>query len=330
MSEKKYIFVGGAARTGTTLLQSIICGLPGSSNFLPETLQIKFIFDLYFQIKNLEKRFDGAFFGGEEKVESVIKKLLLTMLDEMEPDSDSNFLVLKHPALTPLFDKLNNLLNSQAHYICIVRDPRDAIASMVRWGQRASKKGKYHWFSDRNISALSKYYLSFYGPIFKKNNYQRFTVIRYEDLVNSPEKTLSGFIDKIGIDINSVNSKKLINWGKVDLTQTGPVSDATSELYGKNISRKRIGAANEILSELELSQISSYCAEFNELYDYSTSIQKAKIIQPLNLETFTCLSEPIQPQINQNLELARNEVAKDLARLRDNLAIRDKDKRKLS
>jgi 2-phosphoglycerate kinase len=51
------IFVGGAARSGTTLLQAILCSSPETNHLIPESVIFRTIVEAYMAVKRNAEKF---------------------------------------------------------------------------------------------------------------------------------------------------------------------------------------------------------------------------------------------------------------------------------
>ncbi|QKV18774.1 sulfotransferase family protein [Oricola thermophila] len=324
----EYIFIGGAARTGTTLLQSLICALPDTGAFLPESVPVKLLIDSFDKIAAHDERFNKVFFG-EAGAEAALKHALDGLLSNIQAEGSTRYKVLKHPAATPLFSDIGNLLGTRAHFICTLRDPRDAIASMVEWGRRASEQGRFHWFARRDTEKLCRYFLSFYGPVFAQKNSAPITTVKYEDLVAAPEATLSGFVSKLGYEPDVLSRENRTEWGTVDLSATGPVGDATSPLYGKDVSASRVGAHADILTETEIAEIEACCEEFMERFGYERSATLKTSKGNLPLDRFIGLRGPLTQTVRTEEQKSLDRASQEISLLTEQIAQKEDENAKL-
>lgn len=122
----------------------------------------------------------------------------------------------KNPDYARQFPLLNQLFPTQAKYLGIVRDGRDVALSIVRrrWGLSSCYAAAKAW--TRALSDLSR----MQGPL----GADRLHVIRYEDLLRQPWETLEGVRQFLGIPPSEAKvetaaaeiaeGKKAANFGK--------------------------------------------------------------------------------------------------------------------
>jgi len=146
VEEPRYIFIGGSARTGTTLLQSILCADKTVNPLLPEAAPVRLLLKALQQISQHTRKYEGIYFADDKNLKSFFSQVLLSFLEELRKRYSCIHLALKEPALTPFFPLVDELLSNQACYLCLVRDPRDTIASMLRWGKQLESTDSNHIF----------------------------------------------------------------------------------------------------------------------------------------------------------------------------------------
>ena len=135
----RFIFVGGAARSGTTLVQNMldshpdICGAP-EFHHIADIVQLR---------KKLYSSIDQELIDlvcSYDDVDSCICALIEGLLLPLAEKYGCRLLSEKTPNNVLIFPELINLF-PEAHFIYVVRDPRAVIASMLQVGKRAKKVG---------------------------------------------------------------------------------------------------------------------------------------------------------------------------------------------
>lgn len=103
----------------------------------------------------------------------------------------------KNPGFWQHYDLLHKLFPTQAKYLCIVRDGRDVSLSIVktRWGVSSSYIAAKVWA--QSLMALEEMQRQF-DP-------GRLHVISYENLLRKPHKTLEGVRDFLGVPPEEAN-----------------------------------------------------------------------------------------------------------------------------
>jgi len=268
--KNRIILIGGAPRSGTTLLQNIACSAKNTSPVLPEAAPVRFILNEYLHILNHTRKYPDSYFKDEDDLLEWHAGILETLFDKIRGRYNCKHVVLKEPALTPNLPLLHRMLPN-AYTIVIVRDPRAVISSMLEWGSRASRDGIKHFYQNRNMSELAKHYKSFYAPFLKDNpNLEnRMIIVRYEDLVKYPE-TMTGKLNyKLGMDMHADYLPYIRGKKNVGYDNDGTEKYAVTELYGSAITDRNVNRWKDILEESEVVEIEEYCTGFFQYFKYS-------------------------------------------------------------
>ncbi|MBI1365114.1 MAG: hypothetical protein GC153_04065 [Alphaproteobacteria bacterium] len=191
------IFVGGAPRSGTTLLRVILDSHPNIACG-PEFRIIPSLAALSANTRQLMGDTLSAHCGlGEEALNSVFANLISSFLESYRQARGKARIAEKTPANALHFSELARLFPS-AFFVSIIRDGRDVVSSLMkmdwfeaRTGERmaitthaecAARAWVSHIEEARKVAAVGG----------------RFFEIRYEDLVESPESELRKLFDFLG------------------------------------------------------------------------------------------------------------------------------------
>ena len=229
---------------------------------------------------------DDDEFSADDATKSVIKYIRLAF-EKFSVKSGYRNLVEKTEANSLRIPFVNKVF-PQAKFIFVIRDGRDAIASMLNRRNHPLdltfliKKAKYVPLSDipivffrYTLNTIRKYIFKskknfFLGPIYKGmdkdiNNYtepeivaiqwakcierayedlkninkSRIHVIRYEDLVKAPHKSITDLLNYVGIDTNSKNFNLLID--KILSSNMGKETASNEMKTVRGISDKSVG-----------------------------------------------------------------------------------------
>ena len=133
------VMVAGPPRSGTTLLANLLSGSPAHP-LLPECQIITGLIRerLRGEREQGEDRF-RVFLHDRAFADSVYRNAIESILAEIlaRSDSSARFMVLKDPFLTFYLGVVDRLLSWPLRKVCIVRDPRDVIASYISVRVRA-------------------------------------------------------------------------------------------------------------------------------------------------------------------------------------------------
>ncbi|NNM34750.1 MAG: sulfotransferase [Gemmatimonadetes bacterium] len=134
------IFVGGAPRSGTTLVQNI---LDSHTSIVgpPEFLHVAEIVRLGDKMKASVERGWIEAFCSKERVNRQFQTLVSGFLIPFLEDSNADLLSEKTPANVLVLGQLLELLPG-ARLIHVVRDPRATVSSLLCVGQRAREQGE--------------------------------------------------------------------------------------------------------------------------------------------------------------------------------------------
>ncbi len=136
---KRLVFVGGAPRSGTTLVQNMLDSHPlifGGPEFLhiPDLLELRKKFHYSISVDYI------SVFCSKDEVDrflvSWVESLFLPLADKENCDLYSE----KTPENVLVFSEMIEIF-SQSHFIQVIRDPRAIVSSMQQVKRRAVQKG---------------------------------------------------------------------------------------------------------------------------------------------------------------------------------------------
>ena len=271
-------FIGGVNRSGTTLLQSILCSDKTTNPLIHEASYLRSIVEAYVFGQQKFEEHNKYYFSSIEDMRDFTAGWAKSFLDKTRSRyPEAEHLVLKHPPLTPRFPALFDLLSSigeDPRFFIIIRDPRDVAASLVRVGERLRAKGEPEGNTlPRNMNMLGNYYMQCYMPALAPQHppyKNRITIIKYEDLVSNPHTAIENIRKTSGLKLEEFSAKD--NWKNddIDYNNLKQKNNAwLSDLWGKKLSSSRIGSYKEILKPEEITLLEQVCAGPLKTFGYS-------------------------------------------------------------
>lgn len=263
------ILVCGARRTGTTLAAAILSAdeaappLPGEAQLLPRWLESYRWAREQFDVRAL------PFFADPPAFRAFYRRLLDVFLRHCrEHFRDSRVLVLKSPELSLFFPEAHDLL-PEARFVVTTRDPRDQVAS--EWQVLERRRGDWDAkiLRDRDFSTLAASFVHYYRPVVEviERDPARIHLLRYEDLVQRPERALERLGAFTGLDLRAFDPKRA--WPRVAATYWAyGTSPSDTPLYGGAIDASRVGSHAEVMSREEARLVGDACAEVAERLGY--------------------------------------------------------------
>ncbi len=273
------VLVVGAPRSGTTLVGGLICEGEQSSPMLPECTYMTQLIQHFYNIVNYS---DSQRFSAYAIDEPTLGGMYKNIVDEMLSAVRGNFelgayshLVLKDPELSLYVDLIPRFFGVDSKVVCVVRDPRAVVASMLKV---LKAKAKIGWADFRkspnstNFAVLMQQFSDIRNVISKVYNYYwcvhtselfksgRIHVVNYENIVSLDSCEFDHLERYLGF---SVGRK---GFGKVhfDFDRTDPTN---SPGYGNDIKAPAV-QFSDVLSSSQLSKIESVFSGFNVIYKW--------------------------------------------------------------
>ena len=273
MKIAKYLFIGGSQRTGTTMLQALLCQHEKTNEMLGEASYLRGLVQAYQNGCLLFTKETKDYFENIDAFQHFHSKIISQFLDlQMEQRNETECLVLKEPHLTNIFPFLFQLI-PEAKFLLIMRDPRDAIGSMIRVGEKLRQRGEQHFFQQRNMVQLSQYFQSFYQPVLSDKNTKfknQTSIIRYEDLVTGQKHVFDTIEQFSGIELTQGSNGGDLKLGKFNsLVSSENYQPWATKKLGRTPDATSVGRYKSILSTVEIQQIEQSCSQIMHHFSYN-------------------------------------------------------------
>jgi hypothetical protein len=267
MDGESVIFVGGCMRSGTTLLQRMLCASQRAHAFTEECQFLTALMDF---LGAWRQRFDWLkdFYGTPEGYEAYAKAMVDAFLrSSFETQRPALTIVLKNPELTVHFPRLVDWYGKSKFFV-VVRDPRDTIASILDVAQRHGEAGVPSQIAriGRDMAKLSHFYKAHYVDALQSpKSRDRVLVVKYEDLVHRPEAALAALSQHLGLTL----SAGLLPPDCFDRRERDAyAAPFWTAMRAEPPSPASVGRYRRSLSPDEIAAIESHCADFNRGFRY--------------------------------------------------------------
>ena len=252
--------IGGCPRSGTTLLQNILCSVPSTNPAIGEVGYLYHLAEAYYGSKiDFESQGQYCFKNLAELRQFSMTQVAAFLNQIRSKHPNTTHLVLKHPLLSRYFPDLFELIED-VKFLITIRDPRDTIASLIQVGERMQQQQQTRHltslFTQRNMSDYLQFYLSAYvsawnhsHPQFK----QKTCYLKYEYLVENPQAAIKDLNQFTKLPLEAIN---LQQYWQQNLVPHAQLKDAAqsfdSPLYNQGISRDRIRHYPQVLTPEEI------------------------------------------------------------------------------
>tara|TARA_R110000787_G_scaffold16622_15_gene50488 strand:- start:31071 stop:31889 length:819 start_codon:yes stop_codon:yes gene_type:complete len=266
------LLIGGAPRTGTSLLNAILCSDPAVHPMMPEATYLRYLMRAYRYGQDAFEAEVKEYFAHPEGLNAFTASQVEALCDALELRfPTTRHQVFRSPRLTPVLADLLNIL-PDARGMVMVRDPRDVVASLFCLHDRQIRAGQQSWLTRAGRSAdyLAKAYNGFYAPVSNlpdKSLYKRLLTVRYEDLVQLPDENIERIASYSGLALSGFAGQT--GWRSELIDETVPdIRPGPDDLWGKPISDRQVGAFHKVLNEAETDVVQEICSAYMAGFGY--------------------------------------------------------------
>ena len=266
------IVVGGAARSGTTLMQAILCSDQDTNPLLSEAAPLQILVDAYRRTLTHVNAYPDMYFSSRDEVQNLYETYMRCFINKFASKYDVNYCIWKMPALTSELPILSDIIPN-FHMICMIRDPRDIITSMMHVAEKKRSHNEDHPWTKFSIEDFSQLCLSYYDKLISeklKSTYREKTwFVRYEDLANDPEEVISDIRNFTGLQLHEFSRSS--EWSSIKFNldvKTSPARDFLTPLYGGPIDNSKIGTWKQHLTHTDVSTIERICRPLMTRFGY--------------------------------------------------------------
>lgn len=277
MSPSDLAFIGGAPRSGTTLLQAILSDADDTAPLLGEMRYLQHLLRAYAEVQVTWADDSRYFFGSLEEARRTFAEMTLKHFADVGMRYGTRRLVIKAPELTRYLGVVSELYPASLRLV-MLRDPRDIVALQYEATEREAALG----YAPSMLA----------GPVQVKGPLtgRRATVIRelargvsasyahlpradwhlatYENLVRYPERALKQLAACTAWPIRFDPSAGWQPGAFSYLSESTTFQRAWhSPLWGKPISTERVGVHQTILRPNEVAMVGKECHEVITLWE---------------------------------------------------------------
>ena len=278
-THKTNVLVIGAPRSGTTLLAGLLSAGKYASPMLPECTHITQIIQQFYNILHYSdpQRF-AAYAVNESILVGMYRGMVASMLAIVQShfkDQDYRFLILKDPELSKLVDLIPMFFGQDSKTVCVVRDPRAVIASMLKVERKKKRELWSAWkkmpnwltahdlvnqmFRERRLmSDLFMYYWKVQDSQLRKSGAAH--IVSFEKIIARDADEFKRVETYLGFSIGREGFGKVhFDFDRADPTFSlgygGRIQEASTD-YG------------ELLTYLQIRKIKSAYSGLNEIYQW--------------------------------------------------------------
>jgi hypothetical protein len=275
---QRVLLIGGAMRSGTTVIHRALCTARNSNPYVSESWFLRDLLAMYnFRLSRFEAMGADQFRSREDYVGIVADDVERYLRLVSARHSDPEVLILKQPELIRYFVELG-ALSPRLSFLAIVRDPRDVVASMKAVRSRNERdRSPGPLAGMRTIESLCHFYAFHYAgmPAWAGSLGERLQIVRYEDAMRRPSEVIAriGAFCGARYDLAAAVEFQEADAASPTFDRERRMEDPFarafwSDLYTKALSEERIGTFAQTLSPEEIAEIEDRLAFIGTRFGY--------------------------------------------------------------
>jgi hypothetical protein len=279
MKKKINVLVVGAPRSGTTLVAGLLSAGKEASPGLPECTFLTQIIQHYYNLIHYsdQQRF-SAYAINKETLTKVYRDMIDSMLSIVRShfkNVDYQYLILKDPELTNIVDLVPIFFGEDSKIVCVIRDPRAVISSVLKVERKKKKIILSRWGKDSRFKIISEFIAQFlrersifsdffvyYWRIQNSKLYKegKIHIARYEKIVELEDDEFNSLEKYLGFKISREGFGKMaFGFDKKDPTY--------SSGYGGKIQKQK-SDFRKILTKRQIKKIEKIFSGLNNRYGW--------------------------------------------------------------
>lgn len=257
------VFIGGAGRSGTTLLRVMLDAHPSLAGG-PEFKTTTDLARLYATMRK-DEGILGAYRLGDGALERVFRQFLSGLFAPFLAAHGARRLVEKTPHNILYLPELASIC-PDARFLHVVRDGRDVASSLVTMDWRGSDGRKVSYVTDIDhafrywTAVVAKGITDAQSPALR----ERVWTVRYEDLVREPESTLRAVLSFLG----EPWSDSVLRYREIDRSNE-PLEDSSKQVR-EPLSTASIGRWRQTASAADRALFARVGGELLRALGYET------------------------------------------------------------
>ena len=264
------VFVIGGRRTGTTLVNAILCSDAAANPLLPEAQPLTRILEAQQWTLDRFDRFGRPYFGGADDVHGLFAPVLDGLIGRVAARyPEAATLVLKNPELSKVAGAAAAAF-PEARFVVCVRDPRDQVASEMEVGERRIAAGiGSPLVKNRRFDRLTEYFLGYYEEPLRlhRDRPDRLLFLRYEDVVSDVDGSLAALRRHTGLALADFDPDA--PWRSSPEFAAGDGEPWQTPRYGSGIDGGGVGRYRHDLDREAIAVIEDLAAGFMDRFGYA-------------------------------------------------------------